>query len=171
MKKIITILIAVVAFVSLHAQTSREEARRVILEQGKNNGNGSQNPRDIILGGGNNGSYPNTYPGNYPYGSREEQIYKVNSEYDQRIQAVRNNPYLGTAEKNRTIRQLENERNRRMREINNQYGNGNGNNRYNKKYSKKNYDDKEDSYEGDNNNRNGNRWYKGKRNKKEHDDD
>lgn len=49
MKKIITVLIAVAAFASVHAQTSREEARRVILGQPKQTTT-QQQSRNVILG-------------------------------------------------------------------------------------------------------------------------
>lgn len=48
MKKIITVLIAVAAFASVHAQSSREEARRVVLGQPKQTS--SQQSRNVILG-------------------------------------------------------------------------------------------------------------------------
>lgn len=158
MKKVITLLIAVSSFAALHAQTSRDEARRVILGEGKKQPqtSTSQNPRDIILGGGNNGTnYPNSYPNNYPNSSRQAQIDGVNREYDAKIQSIRNNPYLSQAEKERAIRQLENDRARRIREINNQYGN------QNKKYKK--HDD-DDRYEGRHDNGKHLGWEKGKGN-------
>src|SRR5690348_10146625 len=70
MKKIITLLLAAGAFVTVNAQTSKDEARKVILGQPKNGGtatNGgsttSKEGRDVILGGGGTGT--NKYP-NYP---------------------------------------------------------------------------------------------------------
>ena len=118
MKQILTLLLAVGAFSTLQAQTSREEARRVILGGGGSGNNGS-NGRDVILGGGNNGeSYP--YPGNYPTnGSRQSQIDQVNRDYDTKIQSIRNNPYLSNEEKQRAIRQLEKDRQARIRQLGN----------------------------------------------------
>ena len=140
MKKIITLLFAVGIFATAQAQTKRDEARRVILQGKKDPNSTSQNPRDVILGGGNNGgNYPTSYPGNYPTGSREAQIDQVNREYDAKIQSIRNNPYLSQAEKDRQIRQLENARARRIRQINEQYnGNNDDDNDRNYKYGKKN---------------------------------
>ena len=70
MKKIITLLLAAGAFITVNAQTSKEEARRVILGQPKNGGTAttgggttSKDGRDVILGGGETGT--NRYPG-YP---------------------------------------------------------------------------------------------------------
>jgi len=48
MKKIITVIIAVAAFASVHAQSSRDEARRVILGQPKQTT--SQQGRTVVLG-------------------------------------------------------------------------------------------------------------------------
>jgi Ni/Co efflux regulator RcnB len=53
MKKIITTLIAVAAFVAVHAQTSRDDARRVILGQPKQTTSQqrkTQQGRTVILG-------------------------------------------------------------------------------------------------------------------------
>jgi len=136
MKKILTLFIALGAFVAVQAQTSKEEARKVILGQGKS-GSGSGTPstsgRDVILGGENTKNYP-TNPNSYPNsGSREAQIDQVNREYDSKIWSIRNNNQLSQAEKDRIIRQLENDRARRIREINNSYG---GNGDYDKDYKK-----------------------------------
>jgi len=114
MKKMITLFFALMAMVAVQAQTSREEARRVILGQPKNGGT-TQNPRDVVLGGGSGTSYP--------AGSREAEVNEVYREYDGKIQAVRNHPFLSAAAKERRIRELEIERDNRIREINNRYGN------------------------------------------------
>ena len=58
MKKIITLLLAAGAFVTVNAQTSKEDARKVILGQPKNGttttggSTTSKQGRDVILGGG-----------------------------------------------------------------------------------------------------------------------
>ncbi|HEX2606750.1 MAG TPA: hypothetical protein VHK91_05200 [Flavisolibacter sp.] len=59
MKKIITLLLALVVFAGAKAQSSSEEARRVILGYPKTT-NGSGDSRDVVLGR-NNGSHT-TYP-------------------------------------------------------------------------------------------------------------
>lgn len=147
MKKLITLLLAAGAFVTLHAQTSRDEARRVILGQPKNtNGTYGGNSRDVILGPGGNSQ-------SYPYGSREAQIDQVNREYDQKIYSIRNNPNLSQAEKDRIIRQLERERQQRINQINNSYSGNNNNDDYYKKNKK---------YKGNNGKHLG--WEKGKGN-------
>ena len=124
MKKITTLLLTIGSFMAVHAQTPKEEARKVILGESKDapKNTPSQSPRDVILGGGNNGgSHPSSYPGNYPSGSREAQINQINREYDAKIQSIRNNRHLTQAEKDRTIRQLESDRARKIRELNNHY--------------------------------------------------
>jgi len=136
MKKITTLLLAIGSFVAVNAQTSKEEARRVILGESKDapKTTPTQNPRDVILGGGNGGNNPTSYPGNYPSGSREAQINQVNREYNAKIQSIRNNRYLTQAEKDRAIRQLESDRARKIREINNRYNSNDRDNAY--KYKK-----------------------------------
>lgn len=125
MKKILTLLLFAGAVTVANAQNSRDEARRVILGGGNGSENGG-NGRDVILGGGNNG---NNYPGNYPQGNnnRQYQIDQVNREYDSKIQSIRNNQYLSYDEKDRAIRQLERDRQARLQQIYNNYGNGYGN--------------------------------------------
>src|SRR5215203_839470 len=118
MKQLITLLIAAAAFVSVHAQSSKDEARKVILGQEKGGSSTSRNDRDIILGGGNETNYPNSYPNNYPNGSRQAEVDQVNREYDAKIRSIQNNRTLSQAEKDRMIRQLEQDRASRIRRIN-----------------------------------------------------
>jgi hypothetical protein len=176
MKRIITLLIAFTAFSSVFAQTTRDEARRVIFGQPKNSSGGTQYPsqqgRDVILGGGNNGNvygnngsrYP-SYPNTYPSGSREAQIDQINREYDARIYSIRYNRRLSSYEKDRMIRQLEQERARRIRAVNNSYRN----NDYRYARNNRRYDDDDDynernykGYKKDNGKHLG--WYKGRGN-------
>ena len=151
MKKILTLLIAVGAVATLHAQ-SREETRRVILGGGsKDNGNyGGNNDRDVVLGrgGSNNGQYPGTYSGD-----RQYQIDQINREYDNKIYSIRNNPNLNNQEKERVIRQLERDRQRRISEVSRNYDDRNGN--YN--------DNDRNGNRGDNGKHKG--WYKKNKNK------
>lgn len=124
MKKILTLLLAAGAFATAaHAQTSREEARRVILGGGNGSptSGGSGNGRDVILGGGN-GDNSRTYPGDYPNsGSRQAEIDRINRDYEAKIQSIRNNPYLSYEEKERAIRQLEKDRQRRINSLHGDY--------------------------------------------------
>ena len=134
MKKILTLLLAAGAFITVQAQ-SKEETRRVILGGGNGSANERNYPnggRDVILGGGrdNEGSYP-TYPNSYPSNSdRQYQIDQVNREYDAKIQSIRNNGYLSYDEKQRAIRQLEKDRQKRLEQISSQYNSGRYNDRH-----------------------------------------
>jgi hypothetical protein len=146
MKKLITLLLATGAFAAVHAQTSKDEARRIILGQEKGNNNStSRNGRDVVLGGGNETTYPNSYPNNYPSGSRQAEIDRVNREYDQKIWSIRNNNRLSSEEKTRIIRQLEQDRAKKIRQINqsDRYGYGKKGKKYDdddygKRYGKSN---------------------------------
>lgn len=133
MKKIITLLVAFSAFMSLNAQTTRDEARRVILGQPKNS-----------PGRTSDGTYGrNGYPtSSYPNGSRQSEIDQVNRDYDQKIYSIRNNPNLTQEEKDRMIRQLERDRQRRINQINNRYDGSNNNDGYDRK--RRNGDDEYD---------------------------
>lgn len=118
MKRILTLLVAIVAVFSVQAQTSsREEARRVILgTPGTPSRTG-----DVVYDRNGNPTYPNS--------SRQAEIDRVNREYDSKIYSIRNNPNLSNEEKQRMISQLERDRQQRIREINNRYGNGQYNER------------------------------------------
>jgi hypothetical protein len=157
MKKIITLLITAGAFIAVHAQTSKDEARKVILgtPKGSPTSSPSQNGRDIILGGGNGTTYPNSNPNNYPNSSREARIAQINREYDQKIYSIRNNPKLSAAEKERIIRQLEADRARRIKEINDSYS---------KHYHKKKHKDDDDHDHDKHDNGKHLGWEKGKGN-------
>ena len=164
MKKVITLLLIVSTVASANAQTNQEESRRVVLGTG---GSGSRtertsgnNPVDVILGRDrrvedNQGTrYPNG-----TYGTREQQIDQVNRDYDRKIYSIRNNRELSSAEKDRMIRQLENDRARRIREINNRY--------YGDRRDDRRYDDDDDyarSKKVKSNNGNHYGWEKGKGN-------
>lgn len=68
MKKVITVLIAIAAFASVHAQTSRDDARRVILGQPKQTTTQqrkTQQGRNVILG-------------RYPQTQQSGRVYKTN---------------------------------------------------------------------------------------------
>ncbi len=154
MKKILTLLIAIGAFVTLHAQ-SREETRRVILGDRKENGTSSgRNDRDVVLGRGDNGNYPNgTYSSN-----RQYEIDRVNREYSDKINSVRDNRYLSNSEKERAIQDLERDRQRRIEQINRNYDGRND------RYDRDERYDRDDRYSrGDNGKHKG--WYKKDKNK------
>ena len=155
MKKILTLLIATGTFLTLNAQ-SKEEARRVILGERKDNGTYSgRNDRDVVLGRGNTGNYPNgTYSSN-----RQYEIDRVNREYSDKINSIRNNRYLSSAEKQRAIRDLERDRQRRIDQINRNY-NGR-NDRYDRDDR---YNERDERYSRGNNGKHKG-WYKKAKNK------
>ena len=140
MKRILTLLIALGVFGAVSAQTSKEEARRIILGQGKNGGgNTSERSRDIILGGGDNdNNNRRTYPNSYP--SSNSRVDQINREYDAKIYSIRNNPNLSQAEKERIIRQLENDRRRKINQVNDSRRDRDDDRKYkkNKKYKSNN---------------------------------
>lgn len=109
MKKLFTFLIAIGAVVSLQAQTTREEARRVVLG---GNGQSSRNG-DVVYDRNGNASYPDS--------RRKAEIDRINREYDDRIRSVRNDRSLSSSQKERIIRELESERRMKIREINQRY--------------------------------------------------
>ena len=153
MKKMITLFLAAISFVAVQAQTSREEARRVILGQPKSGGT-TQKPRDVVLGDRNGTSYP--------AGSRDAEINEIHRDYDAKIQGVRNNPFLSAAEKERRIRELEIERDRKIREINNRYGDRNSGRYDGDDYKSKKNKNKAKKAKGNNGKHLG--WEKGKGN-------
>ena len=114
MKRLLTLLIAVGSVGALNAQDSREEARRIILGEpsGSRGSGGTANRggRDIILGGGGNNDSRT-----YPSGNRSGD---VNRDYETKVNSIRNNPHLSRAEKERMIRQLDNDRARKHRSDN-----------------------------------------------------
>ncbi|HZH64179.1 MAG TPA: DUF1542 domain-containing protein [Flavisolibacter sp.] len=157
MKKILTILLATGAFVSVQAQ-SKEEARRVILGGGNGSSTDRNHPtngdRDVILGGGNKNT--RSYPTSNPSGNGQSQSDEVNREYDTKIQSIRNNDYLSYEEKQRAIRQLEKDRQKRLQQINSQYNNNygrNGNRQNNGKHKGWNKKNKNKNWKKGNNDR------------------
>lgn len=129
---------------SANAQTSQEDSRRVVLGTGgggtrTERTSGGSNPVDVILG--RDRRVEDNQGTRYPsgtYGTREQQIDRVNREYDAKIYSIRNNRTLTAAEKERMIRQLEADRARRIRAINNRY------------YDRdRRYDDRDDDYRKD----------------------
>lgn len=170
MKKILTLFFCFGAATVAFAQSSQDEARRVILSGGgakKKTDQDTRNSRDVILGGDrrvhDEGSTNYPYPGNYPTGgSTQGQIDQVNRDYDAKIYSIRNNNQLSSAEKERIIRDLNNDRARVIRNIN---GRSSNDRRYEDRRNRR-YDDdddrKEKKYKGNNGNHYG--WEKGKGN-------
>jgi hypothetical protein len=156
MKKILTLLIAIGAFATLHAQ-SREENRRVVLGDRNENGTYSgRNDRDVVLGRGSSDRYPDgTYSSN-----RQYEIDRVNREYSDKINSIRNNRYLSSSEKERAIRDLERDRQRRIEQINRGY-----NSRNDRRYDDDRYSRGEQARYAKGNNGKHKGWYKKDKNK------
>lgn len=160
MKKILTLLLAVGAFIAVNAQTSREEARRVILGNPGGTDSRRGDDRDVIYEDNRNPRYPNSE--SYP-NSRNANIDQINREYDSKINSIRSNPYLTNEEKQRMIYQLEKDRAKRIKEAS----------KYNQRDGKYDDDDrykKDKKYKSNNGKHKG--WSKGKGNKhRDRDDD
>ena len=165
MKKIMTLLLCFGASYLASAQSTREmeEVKDVIM--GPKKGSGSTrtgDDKEVILGRDDR----RVYDDNRTRTSGSTEANRINREYDAKIQSIRNNRHLSSAEKERAIRQLENDRNRRLRSLDERYSK---NRRYNdrdddddddRRYSKnKNYKSKK---KGNNGNHYG--WQKGKGN-------
>lgn len=155
MKQILTLLIAVGTIGTLNAQT-REETRRVILGERKDNGSrNDRNNRDVVYGDGDYDRYPN----NGSNGNRQYQVDQINREYDNKINSIRNSRYLSNSEKERAIRQLERDRQQRLAEISRGYNDRDR--RYDDNYSRKDNGKHKGWYKkGKNKN-----WKKGNRNR------
>lgn len=116
MKKIFALALALSAMTAVFAQRGydrRDESRDVIL--GQPNRNVYNNDR-----GYNNG--------NYAMRDRDQQVRRINQEYNWKIESVKRDRYLRRAEKRRQVRLLERERDARIREIvqrSNSYSNRN----------------------------------------------
>jgi hypothetical protein len=172
MKKIVTLLITAAAFSSSFAQSNDiEEAKRIVLGERKDSRSTSpsSDPKDVVLGSDGRKVYDprdTRYPTGTTSRSRTEQI---NREYDAKIRSIRNNPNLSAAEKERIIRDLNNERARRLRDVNGDNRKYEERRRYeDKRYDRRNDNDDDDKKyknkksKGNNGNHYG--WQKGKGN-------
>lgn len=168
MKKIVTLFFCVGAVTVAFAQTSEQEkAKEVILSGGgatSKTDKDTRNSRDILLGGDRRvydgkGSTSYPYPGTYPSrGSHASQIDQVNRDYDAKIRSIRNNSRLSNAEKERIIRDLNNDRARVIRQINGRYDD-----RKDRRHDDNDdHDHKDKKHKGNNGNHYG--WEKGKGN-------
>ena len=125
MKKILTLLFAVGAVAVAQAQYSHSYP------------DGRNNDRAVILGQRNDRPYGNS---NYGYSfserERDQQIDRINREYDKRIRQVQRDRWMRTNEKQYQIRRLEEQRRQEIRQVwerfrssNNRYNDGRYNNR------------------------------------------
>ncbi len=121
MKKIMTLALFLGAATLASAQSTREmeDVKDIILGPRKSDGNTRTGDKDVVLGGDDRRyDERNRYPGTT---SRSTEANRINREYDAKIQSIRNNRTLSRAEKERTIRQLELDRNRKLRQLNERY--------------------------------------------------
>ncbi len=124
MKKMITLLFCVGALISTFAQTTAEESRRIIL--GKQGGSTTErekqerSPKDVILGRDDERVF-NERGTRSTSGTRAQRINEINREYDAKILSIRNNRTLTAAEKERAIRQLNADRARKIKAVNDRY--------------------------------------------------
>jgi len=114
MKKLFVLVMAIGAMTSVFAQRGYDR---------------KDESRDVILGQQNRSVYNNNRSNDGYFSSRErdEQIERINRNYNRRIQSVRNDRYLRNGEKKREIRFLENERDTKIREVIERYNYYNNN--------------------------------------------
>ena len=129
MKKIITLLFMFGAFATSYAQSRTIDKAKDVIKNEPRSTTSYPNDRKVY------GESDTRYPSNST--SRQAEIDEINRTYDSKIQAVRVNPLISAAEKERRIRDLEYERAQRIREINNRYyGNSNSDGTYSKNKNK-----------------------------------
>jgi len=154
MKNILTLLFSLMLVTAAFAQTDaqRDEAKRVILGEKKGSSTSSKTDegRSVVLGRDNRTVYGERYPTTT---SREQRINEINRAYDAKIYSIRMNRNLSPSEKDRIIRQLEDDRRREINAVNNSY------------YSKGKHD-RDDDFKKMKKGNNGNHygWEKGKGN-------
>jgi hypothetical protein len=108
MKKVFTLLLSLGAMTAVFAQRGHDRDQS----------------RDVILGQQNRTIYDNDRRGdygNYNDRDKQEQIQRIYREYNWKIESVRRDRYLRNSEKKREIRSLENERDSKIRYINDRY--------------------------------------------------
>ena len=167
MKKILTLLICVGAATLASAQDTREmeDVRDIIFgerKDGTKRNDDRDRDRDVVLGRDDRRyDERNRYPSNT---SRSSESTRIRREYDAKINSIRNNRHLSRSEKERAIRQLEADRDRKLRQLNERYSND-------RRYNDRDYDDRRYSNNKHNKNKkgkgnNGNHygWQKGKGN-------
>jgi hypothetical protein len=112
MKRILILMLALGSLSTAFAQRSRSESRDVIL--------GRDNSRTVY---GNDDRRVGTYGNNDRYGSDrrygnyslDDQIRRINREYDWKIRNVQNDRRLRNGEKRRQVRMLEQQRDSEIR--------------------------------------------------------
>lgn len=105
MKKFITLLMTAMAVSGAFAQSADTEEARRILSGGNSRTSYPSHDNRVYE---NRDRYPEDRSGN---------VDAVNRDYDAKIRSIRNNRNLANAEKDRIIRDLEGQRQRRIQEI------------------------------------------------------
>jgi DNA-binding helix-hairpin-helix protein with protein kinase domain len=113
MKKIFTIILAVGTVTFASAQSSSHD--------GKWSSNDKGSSRDMVLGNHNSNEYKsNSYnynPFSFSTGDRDEQIQRINREFDQKITEVKWDRHLRSRQKTKQITMLEKQRDEQIRQI------------------------------------------------------
>lgn len=122
MKKIFALVFTLGLATAIMAQGGRRESRDVVLGQ---ENRGYENNRGY--------DHNRRYDGYFSARERDELIDRVRREYAWKIDRVRHNRFLRNAEKRREIRQLENERDMKIRAIWKRYNERNSRN-YGRRY-------------------------------------
>ena len=163
MKKILTLALCLGAVTFASAQSTREmeDVKDVILGPRKSSGGDTRtSDKDVILGRDDRRyDERSRYPSST---SRSTEANRINREYDAKIRSIENNRTLSRAEKERAIRQLEADRNRKLRSLDERYSKDR---RYNDRDDDRNYS-KNKKYKSKKKGNNGNHygWEKGKGN-------
>lgn len=159
MKKLLTLAFCVGATFFASAQGTREmeDVKDVILGPRKGTNGTNQNDKEVVLGRDDRRVNENDRNRNRTSSSTEAN--RINREYDAKIQSIRNNRQLSSAEKERAIRQLENDRNRKLRSLDERYSKDRR--RYEDRDRR--YDDRDDDDRRYSKDKNKNKNYKAKK--------
>ncbi|RYY97144.1 MAG: hypothetical protein EOO11_11695 [Chitinophagaceae bacterium] len=106
MKKILTLALALVAFSAASFAQSREAARDVVL----GNGNSSVYRGNDRYDNRGNDRYDSRYDNNSPERRRDDEIARINRDFDYRITQVRADRRLSNREEKRAVKTLEQQR-------------------------------------------------------------
>lgn len=116
MKKLFTILLAAGTVTFASAQSSHSG----------NMGDGRESSRDVVLGQSNSNVYRGNsvdYTSSFSIRERDQQIQRINREFDQKIAAVKRDRHMRSNERSREIRILERQRDEQIRQVQQRYDN------------------------------------------------
>jgi hypothetical protein len=106
MKKLFVLLFSTGMILTASAQSSRNQSR------------------DVILGQSDRTVYNDNYDRNgFTNRERDDQIRRINREFDARLYSIQRDRYMRNAEKRRAVRELEMQRNQAIRDVNYRYEN------------------------------------------------